>query len=96
MDDYQRKVDIQGEINIQGTINIDTQTTSSTNDGGQGASSHSHEVSISNKNSTRTKNTFQLKGTQIEHTYLKVGDLVIVMPTQDEQTYFVIDKAVKL
>lgn len=66
-------------------VNPDWGITSSENDGGQGASNHSHKVN--------------LKGVSTPVQWfddLKPGDEVILMPTADGQTYFVLDKAVRL
>ena len=76
-------------VKIVGNIDIGNVQTTSVNDGGENASSHSHEVSIKAKSTTIT-------GEQTNEAYLKAGDYVIIIPTQDEQTYFVIDKGVRL
>lgn len=63
---------------------IDWGTTTEVNDGGQGASSHKHFVNLTNEDAL------------IEWTdTLKQGDEVILIPVQDGQLYYVIDKAVR-
>lgn len=58
--------------------------TTEVNDGGQGASSHKHFVNLTNVDAL------------IEWTdTLKQGDEVILIPVQDGQLYYVIDKAVR-
>lgn len=53
-------------------------------DGGQGATPHDHYINLTNED------------TLIEFTdTLKNGDEVILIPSKDEQLYFVIDKAVR-
>lgn len=58
--------------------------TTSVNDGGQGASTHKHHVNLTNED------------TLIEWTdTLEKDDEVILIPVQDSQLYYVIDKAVR-
>lgn len=58
--------------------------TDKVNDGGQGASSHGHVLK-----------TFEIE-TPVEFTdTLKIGDEVIMIPSGDGQTFYVIDKAVR-
>lgn len=79
--EYKRKV--RTDVILKPKV---TGITNSTNDGGQGASSHSHELeSLSISDSyLYTRDT------------LKVGDLVSVIPTEDGQMYFVMNRVVKL
>lgn len=63
---------------------VDWGTTTTVNDGGQGASSHKHFVNLTNED------------VLIEWTdTLKQGDEVILIPVQDGQLYYVMDKAVR-
>lgn len=63
---------------------IDWGITTVVNDGGQGASSHKHFVNLTNED------------VLIEWTdTLKQGDEVILIPVQDGQLYYVMDKAVR-
>lgn len=62
----------------------DCGTTNSVNDGGQGASSHSHKITTLNVD---TEVTFT--------NTVEVGDEVILMPVNDGQQFYVLDKAVR-
>lgn len=63
---------------------VDWGTTTEVNDGGQGESSHKHFVNLTNEDAL------------IEWTdTIKKDDEVILIPVQDGQLYYVIDKAVR-
>ncbi|WLR52470.1 DUF2577 domain-containing protein [Bacillus tianshenii] len=85
---YKREVDIKGQIQLSDT---DSGTTDSVNDGGQGASSHSHTIRTLDVDTAYTA-----KAELLFTDTLVAGDSVIIFPAADEQTYYVMDKAVRL
>ena len=88
LDGYERKYEIQGNIKFNDS---NCGNTNSVNDGGYQASNHSHILESVNINTQYTADG-QIKTTDT----LKEGDKVILIPSQDEQTYFLIDWAVRL
>ncbi|AMA72935.1 hypothetical protein ACH33_08730 [Aneurinibacillus sp. XH2] len=80
------------------TINIKSSTTSLSLSKDEGATSqelsgaykHAHDISVSN-------GQFSISESEIEFVdELRPGDEVILLPAQDQQLYYVLDKAVRL
>ena len=88
LSDYKRKYELQGNIKINDS---DCGNTNVVNDGGYQASDHSHTIESISINTQYTADG-EIKATDT----LKEGDKVILIPSQDEQTYFLIDWAVRL
>ena len=84
--DYQRPFQVEGTIKL---ADNDCGQTGSVGVGDHGA--HQHTLETVNIETEMTAN-----GTIKLTDFLKAGDEVILIPTQDEQTYFLIDKVVKL
>lgn len=88
LDGYERTYEVGGNMKFNDS---NCGNTNSVNDGGYQASSHSHILESVNINTQYTA------GGQIKTTdTLKEGDKVILMPSTDEQIYFLIDWAVRL
>lgn len=89
LEEHQRKITIKGE-NIHFTQSTPVGTTDSVNDGGTGASSHSHDIdNIEINTPVQIGATNESSYIQTEDT-LKKGDLLGVMPVEDRQLYIVI------
>jgi hypothetical protein len=88
LDGYERTYEVQGNVKFNDS---NCGNTNSVNDGGYQASGHSHTIESVNINTQYTADG-QIKTTDT----LKEGDKVILIPSQDEQTYFLIDWAVRL
>lgn len=88
LNNYTRQFSIEGNISFSDS---DCGTTDSVNDGGYEANSHSHTIETLNIDTT-----FNSNGTMAFTDTLKQGDKVILIPSTDEQIYFLIDKAVTL
>lgn len=69
--------------------------TNSVYDGGYQASSHSHLVTV-DVTSVNIDTTYTASASVEFTDTIKEGDEVILMPTNDEQIYYVMDKAVRL
>lgn len=84
--DYEREFSIEGDMQLS-QANAGETSTVSVGDHG----SHKHTVATLNIN-TGYKSTGKIKWTDS----LKVDDEVILIPTANEQRYYVIDKVVKI
>lgn len=96
--EYKRKIIIEGEKIKFNQSNPPTYigTTDSVNDGGMGASSHTHKIVDININiPVRIEATKESSYIETTDT-INEGDKVILIPSQDEQIYFLIDWAVRL
>ncbi len=88
LDTYTRKYKEEGNIQFR---DINCGTTNNVNDGGQGASSHNHIIeNISIKTEYNSEGTIVLTDT------LKVGDEVLIVPSESEQIFFIVDKVQKV
>ncbi|QZY55093.1 DUF2577 domain-containing protein [Crassaminicella profunda] len=81
--DYQREIEVTGNIQTKGEGGSITLK--------KGSSSTTYEVD-GGRVGAQTTSTGTMKYTDT----LKKGDVVILIPSTDEQTYFLIDKAVRL
>ncbi|TPG71173.1 DUF2577 domain-containing protein [Brevibacillus laterosporus] len=82
------------KFSITGHLKFDDSSCGSTtpvNDGGMGASSHSHQISTLNVDTT-----YQSEGEVVYTDTIEIGHKVILIPTKDEQVYYVLDWGVSL
>lgn len=86
--DYKREFAIEGHIAFNDT---DCGTTTPVNDGGMGASTHTHGIAEVHINTT-----YKADGKITYTDTLVAGDEVILIPSMDNQTYILVDKAVRL
>lgn len=73
-------------------INGEIETTSSNTEGGPGPHEHQHGT-ISG--TLKGKGTFKLSGTNEWTDDLKVGDMVLLVPTNEHEIFYLVDKVVR-
>lgn len=73
-------------------INGEIETTSSNTEGGPGPHNHQHGT-ISG--TLKGKGTFKLSGTNEWTDDLKVGDMVLLVPTNEHEIFYLVDKVVR-
>lgn len=73
-------------------INGEIETTSSNTEGGLGPHKHQHGT-ISG--TLKGKGTFKLSGTNEWTDDLKVGDMVLLVPTNEHEIFYLVDKVVR-
>ena len=73
-------------------INGEIETTSSNTEGGPGPHKHQHGI-ISG--TLKGKGTFKLSGTNEWTDDLKVGDMVLLVPTNEHEIFYLVDKVVR-
>ncbi len=85
---YTRQYEVIGEVQLQDT---DCGDTDSVNDGGQGASNHSHTIETIDIDTD-----YNARGTIAFTDTLKEHDEVLLIPAENEQIFFIVDKVRKV
>ena len=88
---YTREFKSWGNID-EIVINGEIETTSSNTEGGPGPHKHQHGT-ISG--TLKGKGTFKLSGTNEWTDDLKVGDMVLLVPTNEHEIFYLVDKVVR-